>query len=201
MRATKESRYDAELRRIVCGSDWLMGILGTVRDCDPPDWLVGGGVLYKLVWNHLHGYPETANIEDVDVVFFEPEDLGPEREQTIERDLFARRPDVPWEARNQAAVHLWYAEKFGYAVSPLNSSEEGVEANPATATAVGVRLLANDSLYVAAPLGLSDLFELVVRRNPRRVTPELFYKWVVEKGFREKWPKVRVVEETWPVTL
>jgi uncharacterized protein len=201
MRATKEIPYDAELRRIVRGSAWLMGILETVRECDPPDWLVGGGVLYKLVWNRLHGYAETAHIKDVDVVFFEREDLSPERERRFERDLFARRPDVPWDAKNQAAVHLWYAEKFGYGVPPLDSSEAGVEANPATATAVGVRLLADDSLYVAAPLGLSDLFGLVVRRNPRRVTPEMFYKWVVEKGFREKWPRVRVVEETRPVTL
>lgn len=114
----------------------------------------------------------------------------------VERGLSTGPPDVPWEAKNQAAVHLWYEEKFGYEVPPLNSSEEGIGANPGTATAVGVRLLADGSLYVAAPLGLSDLFEQILRRNPRRVTPELFHKWVVEKGFQEKWPKIRVVEES-----
>jgi hypothetical protein len=194
--ASKEGLYEAELRRIVRGSDWLMGILEAVRDCDPPDWLVGGGVIYKLVWNRLHGYADTAHIKDVDVVFFDPENLSPERELTVECCLSARCPDISWEAKNQAAVHLWYAEKFGYAVPPLRSSEEGIEANPGTATAVGVRLLTNDDLYVTAPLGLSDLFELVLRRNPRRVTPELFREWVVEKGFRDKWPRVRLVEET-----
>jgi len=187
--------YEAKLLSIVRGSDWLMGILETVRVCDPPDWLVGGGVLYKLVWNRLHGYPETAYIDDVDVVFCDPEDLSPEREHAFERDLSARRPDVLWEAKNQAAVHLWYEKKFGYAVPPLHSSEEGVGANPGIATAVGVRLLADGSLYIAEPLGLSDLFELVLRRNPRRVTPELFRRWVAEKGIRERYPKVRVTEE------
>ena len=194
--ASKEGLYEAELRRIMRDSDWLMGILEVVRDCDPPDWLVGGGVIYKLVWNHLHGYTETAHIKDVDVVFFDPKNLGPERELTVERCLSARCPDVSWEAKNQAAVHLWYAEKFGYAVPPLRSSGEGIEANPGTATAVGVRLLTDDDLYVTAPLSLSDLFELDLRRNPRRVTPELFREWVVEKGFRDKWPRVRLVEET-----
>jgi len=187
--------HEAELRRIVRDSDWLMGVLEAVRDCDPPDWLVGGGVLYKLVWNRLHGYLETAHVNDVDVVFFDSEDLSPEREQTVERGLWARRPDVPWEAKNQAAVHLWYEEKFGHAVPPLRSSEEGVGANPGTATAVGIRLLADDDLYVAAPLGLDDLFEMVLRRNPRRVTPESFRKWVVKKGIRERWPKVRIIDE------
>jgi hypothetical protein len=193
--------YEAELRRIVRGSDWLMGILETVRDCDPPDWLVGGGVLYKLVWNGLHGYAETAHIEDVDVVFFDPENLGPERETAVECCLSTRRPDVPWEAKNQAAVHLWHEEKFGHAVSPLRSSEEGVGANPGTATAVGIRLLADDDLYVAAPLGLSDLFELILRRNSRRVTPESFREWVDQKSVRDRWPKVRVIEgDVHPVT-
>jgi uncharacterized protein len=176
--ASKEGFYEAELRRIVRGSDWL----------------VGGVVIYKLVWNRLHGYAETAHIKDV--VFFDTKNLGPERELTVERCLSARCPDVSWEAKNQAAVHLWYAAKFGYAVPPLRSSEEGIEANPGTASAVGVRLLNDDDLYVTAPLGLSDLFKLVLRRNPRRVTPELIRKWVVEKGFRDKWPRVRVVEET-----
>jgi hypothetical protein len=185
---------EANLGRIVRGSDRLMWILETVRDCDPPNWLLGGGVLYKLVWNRLHGYPETAYIEDVDVVFYDPGDLSPEREQAVERDLSARRPDVPWEAKNQAAVHLWYEKKFGYAVPPLHPSEEGIGANPGIATAVGVRLLADGSLYVAGPPGLSDLFELVLRRNPRRVTPELFRRWVAEKGVRERYPKVRVTE-------
>jgi hypothetical protein len=195
----RKNSHEAELQRIVRDSDWLMSILEAVRECGLPDWLVGGGVLYKLVWNRLHGYAETAYINDVDVVFFDPGDLSPERERRIERDLSARRPDVPWEAKNQAAVHLWYAQKFGYAVLPLRSTEEGVGANPGTATAVGVRLLADDDLYIAAPLGLSDLFELVLRHNPQRVTPELFHRWVVEKGIQEKWPKVTVIEEARPV--
>jgi hypothetical protein len=63
--------YEARLRRIVRDSVWLMSILETVRYCDPPDWHVGGGVLYKLVWNRLHGYTETAYGGDVDVVFFD----------------------------------------------------------------------------------------------------------------------------------
>ena len=28
-------------------------------------------------------------------------------------EAYAARPDLPWEAKNQAAVHTWYAAKFG----------------------------------------------------------------------------------------
>jgi hypothetical protein len=31
-----------------------------------------------------------------------------------------------WEATNQAAVHLWYEQTFGFAVPPLTSSADGV---------------------------------------------------------------------------
>ena len=31
-------------------------MLETVRGCNPPDWLVGAGVIRNLVWDHLHQY-------------------------------------------------------------------------------------------------------------------------------------------------
>jgi uncharacterized protein len=189
-----ENLYEEQLRDLVRGGAWFMEILRTVRDCDPPDWLVGGGVIRNLVWNRAHGYADTTYVKDVDVVFFDSENLSPERERAFEQDLLARCPGVAWDAKNQVAVHLWYEEKFGYAVPPLRSSEEGVGANPESATSVGVRLLADDRLYIAAPVGLDDLFELVLRRNPRRVTPEIFRKRLVDKGIREKWPRVRIVD-------
>ena len=191
-----ENVYEAQLRDLVRGSVWFMDILRAVRDCDPPDWLVGGGVIRNLVWNRAHGYTDATYVKDVDVVYFDAENLSPERERAFEQRLLAHCPDVLWDAKNQAAVHLWYEERFGHAVPPLRSSEEGVGANPETATSVGVRLLADDILYFAAPLGLDDLFELVLRRNSRRVTPEIFHKRLVDKGIREKWPKVRIVDDT-----
>jgi hypothetical protein len=36
---------DTRLEELVRSSDWLMAALRAVRDVDPPDWLVGGGVL------------------------------------------------------------------------------------------------------------------------------------------------------------
>jgi hypothetical protein len=33
--------------------------------------------------------------------------------------LHARAPDLPWEAKNQAAVHLWYPRRFGVEVAPF----------------------------------------------------------------------------------
>ena len=134
----------AQVRRLemlVRSSPWMMAVLRAVRDCDPPDWWVGGGVLRDLVWDVLHrGAFDPALVKDVDVAFHDPTDLRPERDDGVERALAARLPGVRWDAKNQAAVHTWYPRRFGVAVEPLVSAADGVATWPETATAVAVRL-------------------------------------------------------------
>jgi hypothetical protein len=31
-------------------------VLRAARTCNPPEWVVGAGVLRNLVWDHLHGF-------------------------------------------------------------------------------------------------------------------------------------------------
>ncbi|WP_338325861.1 nucleotidyltransferase family protein [Paenibacillus luteus] len=69
----------------------------------------------------------------------------------MQNELSNIRPDVPWEATNQAAVHLWYQNVFGYPVAPLESTEAAIYTWPETATSVGVKLLPNDDLQICAP--------------------------------------------------
>src|SRR4051812_49980564 len=44
--------------------------------------------------------------EDVDLVFFDPDALQPEREDDVRNRLAALAPNIPWDVKNQAAVHL-----------------------------------------------------------------------------------------------
>jgi uncharacterized protein len=185
---------ERELQRLLRANDWFMTVLRAVRECDPPDWLVGGGVIRSTVWDHLHGYDRPTPLADVDVAFFDPQDLRPERDAAVQSQLRGRLPEVPWQAKNQAAVHLWYEERFGHAVPPLTSIEDAVGTWPETATCVAVRLLANGDLRVVAPFGLEDLFAPVLRRNPRRVTLAQFRQRLQEKGIRQKWPGLRVID-------
>jgi hypothetical protein len=48
-------------------------------------------------------------------------------------------------------------------------------------------------LTVIAPLGLSDLLGLVLRRNPRQVTREYFEQRRARKDVARRWPRVLVV--------
>jgi hypothetical protein len=114
--------------------------LDVARACDPPDWWIGSGVLRDLAWDTLHGGFEPARVKDVDLAFFDPDDLSEEREERVERELAARLPGVRWDAKNRAAAHTWYERLFGYPVPPVASAAEGVATRPETATAVAVRL-------------------------------------------------------------
>jgi hypothetical protein len=180
------------LASMVRSAPWLLAALQAARDVDPPDWLVGGGVLRDLVWDRLHGRPP-ARPRDLDLAFFDPARLDPARDAEVEAALTARLSGVPWDAKNQAAVHTWYGRVFGGQVAPLTSAADGVATWPETATAVAVRLLPDDRLQVVAPCGLEDLFGLICRRNPRRVTFAHYRQRIHDKRITERWPRVEVV--------
>ncbi len=76
----------------------------------------------------------------------------------------------------------------------LRSSLDGVATWPETATAVAVRMAADDRVEVLAPLGLDDLFGLVCRHNPGRATREVYRERVRNKRFAERWPALRVLD-------
>jgi uncharacterized protein len=183
-----------ELERTIRGSAWFMAVLRAARACSPPEWWVGAGAVRDLVWDLREGSFDPQRIKDVDLVFFDPDDVSPERDLAVERALIARLPHVPWDAKNQAAVHTWYPLRFGRTVEPLASAAEAVATWPETATAVAVRLLDDDRLVVTAPYGLDDLLDGIYRRNPRRATLAEYRKRLAAKRVPTRWPSVRVVD-------
>jgi len=172
-----------------------MRALVTARDVDPPDWLLGAGTVRSLVWDFLHDGADPTPPNDLDLVFFDPDSLGEGREAEVGGALIERAPELPWDVKNQAAVHLWYPRVFGVEVEPLTSSADAVGTWPETATCVAVRLYRDHRLEIVAPFGLEDLFGLVCRRNPRRVTTEEYRRRVQSKRVAERWPMVTIVDE------
>src|SRR5918999_1551625 len=184
----REGDLPGRLRSMVRSTPWLLEALRAARDVDPPDWLVGGGVLRDLVWDRLHGRSPPPLPRVLALPFFAPARLDPARDAEVEQALRARLPGVPWDAKNQAAVHTWYGRVFGGQVAPLTSSADGVGTWPETATAVAVRLLPDNRIEVVPPGGLEDLFGLVSRRTPRRVPVDHYRQRVRDKRIADRWP-------------
>src|SRR4029077_1736826 len=100
------------------------------------------------------------------------------------RNLFQHLP-IKLDVKNEARVHLWYEDRFGYAIKPYSSSADAIATFPTTATAVGVRQVCG-KLECCAPFGLDDLFSLVVRPNKRQITRAI-YEAKVDR-WRSIWP-------------
>jgi hypothetical protein len=189
----RPDRDDAALRELVWGCPWLLDILRTVERAGLPDAWVGAGIVRDLVWDSLYGAGfDPATVKDVDVAFYDSADTSAARDAAAEAALRQLTPDVPWDAKNQAAVHLWYASRFGDEVAALISTRDGVDTWPETATAVALRVT-NDVLDVYATFGLSDLLGGVWRRNPRRVSPTEYLARIERKCPHERWPGVSVL--------
>jgi len=191
--APASEAHHRELVDIATSSTWFMAALRAVRDLHLSSWCIGAGAVRNLVWDALHYYETPSELADVDVAYFDPLLLAQERDRRLQAQLSASLPVIPWEVTNQAGVHLWFEGYFGHSVEPLLSLEEAVASWPEYATAVGIRLEADDSLTVIAPQGLDDLFSIVVRRNPTRVSVETYRRRVEHKQYAKRWPKVVVV--------
>ncbi|MFC5004641.1 nucleotidyltransferase family protein [Dactylosporangium cerinum] len=185
----------AALIDLVRSSGWLLRVLAAVRDEQLPDAWVGAGALRDLVWGTRYGSgfaPE--RVRDVDVAFFDPHDLSRDNDARVTERLRRRLPDVPWEASNQAAVHLWYPAEFGGGpVEPLTSVDEALATWPETATTVAVRLSPADTVEINAPLGLDDLLAGIWRRNPQRITVERSLSRLERHQPHTRWPGVTVI--------
>ena len=187
------SSDEARLVALARATPWFMQALAHVRALGLPAWCVGAGAVRNLVWDALHGHATRSTLADIDVAHFDADDLSAERDARLQRQLAVLAPDMPWEVTNQAGVHLWFEQHFGHAVAPLRSLDEAVASWPEFATCVGLRLDDDHGLHVIAPHGLDDLFAMVVRRNPVRVSVETYRERVAGKRYLERWPGVTVV--------
>ena len=182
----------ARLAALLASEPWLMRALEAVAGSGLPAAWIGAGVIRDVVWGQCHGGFDPSAVKDVDVAFFDPDDLTMERDLGAQETLL-RIADLPWEATNQAAVHTWYHHYFGGPpVEPFASVHDAVATWPETATCVAVRH-GPGGMEVCAPHGLADILDGVWRVNRVRVTPDISRARLARQRVRVRWPQVRVV--------
>lgn len=185
--------HQAELGKILRDNRQFMQLLTVARALALPDWAIGAGFIRTIVWDRLENRMQATPARDVDLVYFDPRDISEKRDKCLEARLGAALPGVPWEVTNQAGVHRWYHDVFGYRVEPLTSTLDAVGTWPDTASSVAVRLEDDDSLTIMAPCGLDDLFGMIMRRNPRRVTRAIYEERLARRPLLASWPSVRII--------
>src|SRR5260370_28114411 len=119
MKSPEAVTGQAELEVIVRSTRWLMDALEAARRVDAADWMIGAGAVRTAVWDRLHGYQAPTPVADVDLIFFDADDLSEQRERAVQARLSPALARVPWAVKNQASVHLWDPKRVGFAWAPL----------------------------------------------------------------------------------
>jgi hypothetical protein len=181
------------LENIGRSSPILSAALARWSSISLPDCWLSGSAIAQTVWNDILGLPSGYGLADIDLVYFDANDLSAEaemRQATRVRDILA---DLPiWiDVKNEARVHLWYESKFGYTIVPYSSAAHAITTFPTTAGAVGIRPTPS-GLSIFAPFGLSDLLGLVVRPNKTQITRATYETKTAR--WRTLWPQLAIID-------
>lgn len=176
---------------IVTADPTVRALLDRAPELGLDDWWLTAGVLFQTVWNSLTGRSPGSGVRDADLFYFDA-DTSWDAEDAVIRagsELFADLP-VPVEIRNEARVHLWYAEHFGTPAPPFRDCADAIDSFAAICCSVGVTVQ-DGRPRVYAPFGYDDLFAMVVRPN-RRLAPRQVYETKAARWLQQ-WPELTVL--------
>jgi hypothetical protein len=148
-----------------------------------PQGAVGAGFLRAAVWDHLHDLSTPTALDDIDVLFFDPDDLSKDREASLETSLAKHLPGPKWSVKNQARMHL----KNGDA--PYRDLSDAIAHWLETAICLAARLDRAERLTIIAPWGLEDLMALRLRPTPSGLRrPDAYQARLQKKNWQARWP-------------
>lgn len=146
---------------------------------------IAGGFVREAVWDSLAGLPAVSPRDDVDVIYYDPNNTTKGAERAMQGRLAARAPSVRWSVKNQARMHLVNGEE-AYA-----SLEDAIARYPETASAVAVQL-SRGRVRVLAPHGLRDLVEFRLRHNPS-ADKAAFERRLPQIASRGRWSLLEII--------
>lgn len=187
---------EKDITKLISEDEWMMKILRTVKTLNLLDWWIGAGFVRSKVWDYLHGYSIRTPIPDIDVIYLNSFDFSKDEklnestktETQYEKVLKKINPNINWSVTNQARMHLYHQD------FPYKTSEDALSHWVETATCIGVKLDELDNVILAAPKGIDDLVNLVLR--PTKLSEKdikTFYKRIEGKNWLKKWPKLKIV--------
>jgi len=159
-----------------------------------PNAWVGAGIIFQNVWNVMHGYDFNTFIKDIDVLYWDENDLSWQSENSYIQALTESLSDmkIPFDVKNIARVHLWYEERFGIPKAQYNSVQESISTWPVIGACMAMRMN-KGRLEFIAPFGFQDMFSLRVRPNKVLVNQTIYEGKAIK--WKEQWPKLLV--ENW----
>ncbi|MBW3696694.1 nucleotidyltransferase family protein [Vibrio sp. T187] len=160
--------------------------LDCVKQLDLPQCYLAAGFVRNLVWDNLHDKRILTPLNDIDVIYFDSDEVDDNRYLDLELHLSQIMPDVRWQVRNQARMHIRNGDQ------PYQDIVDAMSYWPEKETAVAIRKLSEHRYQCISAFGFESLFELDVTYNPKRRRLE-FEERLEAKEWLTHWPKLNVV--------
>ncbi|MEK7501722.1 MAG: nucleotidyltransferase family protein [Patescibacteria group bacterium] len=178
---------ECDILKIIEDDKWMMNILHIAEKLNLPDWMISAGFVRNKVWDYLHRYKnEKVLTRDIDLIYFDKDNIDENKDIELSKEI-KKKTGVNWEIVNQAYTHTWHNRE------PYKNTEEALADWVEIPTCVAVSINKNGNLRLHAPLGIEDLVNLIVRKNPRCSDSESYKDRVTSKRWKEKWPKLNIV--------
>jgi len=178
------------INRMIAAQPWHMAALSAVAGLAQADIWIGAGFVRNAVWDFMHNSAKTTPLNDIDVIFFDAENIRKSYERTLESRL-NEVLSAPWSVKNQARMHAHNGD------DPYRSVADALCHWLETPTAVAIRLGAQ-GLEILAPLGLDDLMTMTVRPTPHALASKArhgaYRARAAAKAWPATWPQVRVLD-------
>jgi len=180
---------EQDIIQLVSEDLWMMDLLKSAQALELPDWWICAGFVRSKLWDVLHGYMERTPLPDIDVIYFDPDQLDEAIEKAHETTLKKLHPNIPWSVKNEARMHLVNN------LPPYSSSTDAISKFPETVTALGIKLNENNQLILTAPCGIHDAIHMLVK--PTAYFSETKSRLVIyearlaKKNWQVLWPNIQ----------
>lgn len=95
--------HEKKLIQAITEHEQLIHDLRRVRNLGLPQCYIGAGYIRNYIWDVLHGYPLRELHSDIDVVYYDTEDMREERDLLLEQQLREQTGNFKWSVKNASA--------------------------------------------------------------------------------------------------
>ena len=179
---------EADFLTLLHADLYFITVLKVVRE-HMPNAYVAAGFIRNRVWDHFYNQEGVYPDLDIDVVYYDSENIAPETDCDLE-EILQTALKAPWQVRNQARMHTF----GGY--QQFDNSKHALMHWPETATAIGVRLTDSGDFDFIAPFGFDDLFNHVLRitRFMKAQNSTSFHDRLKDKQWLKRWPNLIIFD-------
>ncbi|EEQ05535.1 nucleotidyltransferase family protein [Yersinia bercovieri] len=170
---------------------YRMQALSIARELGLNQWCLAAGFVRNLVWDQLHGHHSPTPLNDIDLVYFDKQNISERHDLQLEAQLrqnaASQHASFPWSVKNQARMHLRSGRQ------PYRSTEDAISYWVEVETAIGARLKECGDIELVAPWGLDALFTRTITLNPKNGEIDTYHQRITSKGWQQHWPELRLV--------